>query len=74
MQDCPAHTVRTGEAALMIFGQRLGSLSLRPRPRKTAKGLPVVDACLAKSVVDFLIDQRNKEILAEDPDQSDTHQ
>lgn len=74
VQDCPAHTVRTGEAALMIFGQRLGSLSLRPRPRKTAKCLPVVDACLAKSVVDFLIDQRNKEILAEDPDQSDTHQ
>lgn len=62
VRECPAHTIRSGEAALMIFGQRLGRLSLRPRPWKAHKRLPIVSTELAQCVIEFLIAQRNNQL------------
>lgn len=63
-RECPPKTIRTAEALLLIFGDRIGNISLRSRPRRsgTFASLPLIEETVARSVVDLLITNRNSEL------------
>lgn len=66
-RECPPKTIRSAEALLLIFGDRIGNISLRARPRRsgTFASLPLIEDTAARSVVDLLVTNRNSELDAD---------
>lgn len=70
--ECAPKTIRSGEALMFVYGRTIGSISLRPRPRRPSLGAvqPAIEMALAEAVVGSLVSKRNAELRTNRPNES----
>lgn len=62
--ECEPRTIRSGEAMLLVFGRKIGNISLRARAEgQSVQGeQAAIDLALAQAVVASLVTNRNEEL------------
>ena len=60
--ECAPRTIRSGEALMLVFGGKIGNISLQPRPRRRFPDMerPAIEMALAEAIVGIIVQRQNE--------------